>query len=161
VTSRVAGLQHLGAHDVGGQVAVAEPEPGRLDAVRRQLLLGVPGLVEPSPAAFVVDPRAEGVHDRVQVGAHLEAEQPDVIGRVGDDHHLVGGSQDAQQAPHEAGTADATGQGRDLHAPQSDAPGRAPRSRMNRPKHPQSAPVAAITGTNTTHDLDARALTGM
>ena len=52
---RVAGLEHLGAHQVGRDVAVAEPEPGRLHAVRRQLLLGVPGLVAAPPAALGVD----------------------------------------------------------------------------------------------------------
>ena len=47
---RVAGVEHLGAHDVRGQVAVAEPEPLRPDAVRRELLLRREGLVRSAPA---------------------------------------------------------------------------------------------------------------
>ena len=49
------GVQHLGAHQVGGDVAIAEAEPGGLDAVRRQLLLDAPRLVAPTPAAAGVD----------------------------------------------------------------------------------------------------------
>ncbi len=82
---RVAGLEHLGADQVGGEVPVAEAEPGRLHAVRRQLLLGVPGLVRAAPAALGVDAAAEGVHHGVQVGTDLQPVQPDVVGGVG--HH--------------------------------------------------------------------------
>ena len=81
----IAGLQHLGADQVGREVTVAQPEPGRLDAVRRQLLLGVPRLVAATPPALGVDAVAQGVHDRVEIGADLEAVQPDVVGGVRDD----------------------------------------------------------------------------
>ena len=47
---RVAGVEHLGADQVGGDVAVAQAEPRRLDAVRRQLVLDAPRLVAPAPA---------------------------------------------------------------------------------------------------------------
>ena len=89
---RVAGVEHLGADQVGGDVAVAEPEPGRLHAVRRELGLHAPGLVASAPAALGVDPVAEGVHHGVEVGADLEPVHPQVVGGVGDDGHLgVGG----------------------------------------------------------------------
>jgi hypothetical protein len=111
---RVAGVEHLGADQVGREVAVAESEPGRLDAVRLELLLGPPGLVPPSPPAVGVDPAAEGVHDRVEVGAHLEPVEPQVVGGVGDHRHLgvapgVGAAADVAEDPlEEARAADAS-----------------------------------------------------
>ena len=84
----VAGLQHLAADQVGRDVAVAQPEPRRLDAVRLQVLLGVEGLVAATPPALEVDALAEGVHHGVEVGADLEPVDPQVVGRVGDDGDL-------------------------------------------------------------------------
>ena len=52
---RIAGPQHLAADQVGGQVAVAEPEPVGLHAVGGEFLLGVPGFVAVAPAPFGVD----------------------------------------------------------------------------------------------------------
>ena len=95
---RVAGVEHLGADQVGGDVAVAEAEPGRLDAVRRQLLLDAPGLVAPAPAALGVDAVAEGVHHGVEVGADLEPVDPQVVGGVGDDRDLRVGRHAGQRA---------------------------------------------------------------
>jgi len=64
---RIAGVQHPGADEVGGQVPVAQPEPIGVGAVGRQLLLDRPALAGPAPAPLLVDAAAEGVHDRVEV----------------------------------------------------------------------------------------------
>ena len=81
---RVAGPQHLAADQMGGQVAVAEPEPIRLHAVGGEFLLGVPGFVAVAPAAFGVDAAAEGVHAGVEVRADAHAEHPRVVADVDD-----------------------------------------------------------------------------
>ena len=101
---------------MGGEVTVAEAEPGRLHAVRRELLLGVPGLLDPAPAALGVDAAAEGVHHRVEVGADLEPVHPDVVGGVGDHGHRrrdAGALAQAQQPLQEPGAADPAGEHRD------------------------------------------------
>ena len=104
-----------GADEMGGEVAVAEPEPGLRLAVRRQLLLGVPGLVGASPAAVGVDAAAERVHDRVEVGADPQAEEPDVVGGVRDDGDLVVGPDGVPDAGDESGASEAPGQDGDAH----------------------------------------------
>ena len=81
---RVAGGEHLRAHDVRGEVPVAQPEPLRLDPVGRELLLDREALIGPPPALLLVDAAAERVHDGVEVGADAEAEQGDVVARVHD-----------------------------------------------------------------------------
>ena len=87
-----AGLEHLGAHEVGGDVAVAEAEPRRLHAVRLQLGLRAPRLLAAAPAALDVDPLPEGVHHGVEVGADLQPVDPPVVGGVGHDGDVrVGG----------------------------------------------------------------------
>src|SRR3954451_24529658 len=58
---REAGVEHLRAHQMGGEVAVAEADTGLIPAVRRQLLLGAPRLVAAAPPALGVDAVAEGV----------------------------------------------------------------------------------------------------
>ena len=79
---RVARAQHPGAHEVGGDVAVAEPEPRRVGAVGLELLADRPGLLRAAPAALGVDARAEGVHAGVEVRADPQAVQPDVVADV-------------------------------------------------------------------------------
>ena len=81
---RDAGGEQLGADQVGAEVAVTEAEPGGLGAVRPQLLDRAPALVDATPAALGVATAAEGVHERVQVRAHAEAVDRDVVGRVPD-----------------------------------------------------------------------------
>ena len=82
VGERVAGAQHAGADEVGGDVAVAEAEPRRVGAVGGQLVAHRPGLARPAPAALGVDAAAEGVHAGVEVGADAQAVQPDVVADV-------------------------------------------------------------------------------
>ena len=120
----VAGVEHLGADQVGGGVAVAETEPVGLDAVGGELLLDHEGLVLAPPAALGADPAAERVHDGVEVRAHLQTEQPDVVTGVADDgdggrrgarRRGVAVAEVVEQAAHEAGPADAAGQHGDAH----------------------------------------------
>ena len=102
------------------------PNQRRLHAVRRQLLLGAPRLVAPSPPALGVDAVAEGVHHGVEVGADLEPVHPEVVGGVGDDGDLgVGrrrrasgaGADAVQETLQERRAAHAAGEHRDvLHA---------------------------------------------
>ena len=113
--SGIARREHLAAYDVGGEVAVTEPEPGRPDAVERELVAYGVGLVGPAPALFLVDATAEGVHDRVQVGADPQPEKGDVVGGVADHGDLRVGDGGAQPA-QEAGGTDAAGGDHDMHA---------------------------------------------
>jgi hypothetical protein len=115
---RVAGLEHLGADQVGRDVAVPEAEPRRLDAVRLELRARAPRLVAAAPPALDVDAVTEGVHHGVEVGADLEAVDPPVVGGVGHDGDLgVGGpsrydagAEAVEEALEEAGPADAAGE---------------------------------------------------
>ena len=52
---RIARAQHLAAHQMRGQVPVAEAEPVRLHAVGGEFFLRVPGFVRVAPAPFGVD----------------------------------------------------------------------------------------------------------
>ena len=113
---REPGVEHLRAHEVRRDVPVAETEPGRFDAVRRELVLGVPRLLAPTPAAVGVDAVAEGVHHGVEIGADLEPVDPDVVPGVG--HHgdlgvTLGAGHQPQQSLQEPGAADPAGQDRD------------------------------------------------
>ena len=74
--------------DVGREVAVAEPEPGRL-AVLGQAVHDGPGLAGETPAALVVEPARQHVHDRVVVGHDEQAVPLGVVARVGDDRQVA------------------------------------------------------------------------
>ena len=123
LAQRVARVEHLGPDDVGGEVAVAEAEPGRPHAVRRQLVLDHEGLVGAAPALLLVDAAAEGVHHGVEVGADPQPEQRDVVAGVADDgdvEGLVGAWRHrGEQAAQEPGPADAAGRDDDVHGAQS------------------------------------------
>ena len=114
LVQRVPGREQLCAHQVGGDVAVPEREPQRIEAVRPKFVEDPVGLVTATPSALEVDPAAEGVHDGVQVGADLQSVQPDVIRGVADHGDLVireGGP----QALQEPGATHAARQHRDPH----------------------------------------------
>ena len=85
----VAGSQHLAAHQMGGQVAVAELEPVGLHAVPREFFLGMPGFVAMAPAAFRVDAATQGVHAGVQIRADAHPVHPGVVADVDDRGQLV------------------------------------------------------------------------
>lgn len=74
---------------MGCQISVAEAEPIRFCVVGPQLLGGVESLLGPTPRPLLVDSAAQRVHHRVEVGADLQAEQPDVVADVADDGDLV------------------------------------------------------------------------
>ena len=112
----IAGVEHLRTHQVGGDIAVTESEPARLDAVGRQLLLGVPGFVATTPAPVVIDPVTKGVHHGVEVRADAQAEHPHVIGGVGDNRdRVLLGVDDLAKPSEEAGAADSAGKYGDVH----------------------------------------------
>lgn len=76
---------------MGGQVAVAESEPVGLHAVGGEFLFGMPGFVAMAPPALGVDPAAEGVHTRVEIGADPHPEHPRVVPDVDHRGQLVVG----------------------------------------------------------------------
>ena len=92
--------QPPGAEEVGGEVAVAEPEPGVL-AVAGEGVDGGERLARQAPPGVGVLGSGEGVGDRVEVGADVEAVEPVVVGGV-DDHGDVGGVDDLHQPAEEA-----------------------------------------------------------
>ena len=87
---RVTGVEHPGAHQVGGDVLVAQREPRRLGAVAGQFAGDRPGLVRPAPTALQVGGAGQGVHAGVEVRADLQVVQPDVVGGVHDRRDLMG-----------------------------------------------------------------------
>ena len=114
---------------MGGEVAVAEAEPVRLDAVGGQFLFRVPGFVAMAPSAFGVDTTAEGVHAGVQVGADANPEHPRVVTDVDHRSQVVFGigcgsgelpgklaqPEQSLHAQQESGPADSADENGDLH----------------------------------------------
>ena len=84
-----AATQGLGPPDVGPEVTVPEPEPGRC-AVAFEHRGRVPGLVTEPPAGRVVREPGERVHDRVEVGADREPVELEVVPGVDDDREVDG-----------------------------------------------------------------------
>ncbi|OIQ85870.1 hypothetical protein GALL_322920 [mine drainage metagenome] len=117
--------KQLGAGEVGREVEVAECEPLPPDVVGGEVRRDAAGLVTPSPALVLVHRTAEGVHQRVEVGADPDAVQPQVVSGVR--HDRDGGGRAAApvgetlreqclQAPDEPSAAHAAGDDGDLHA---------------------------------------------
>jgi hypothetical protein len=134
----------LGAHDVGAEVEVAEPEPLGHGAVGRELALHTVALVRAAPALPLVDAAAQGVHERVEVRADPQAEQADVVAGVADDGELgvaePGGAVEVgAEAAQEACASDAAGQCRDAHGVQSSSPPQRPSSGEARGQPPSPA----------------------
>ena len=99
---------------MGAHIAVAEGEPGGLDAVGGQLLHHPPALVLPPPTAYRIPAAAEGVHDRVEVRADPQTMQGDVVSSVGN-HCEFCRRVGAAYSEHELRAADASGQDHDPH----------------------------------------------
>ena len=73
--------QPLGPVEVGTQVPIAQVEPGH-PAVAPEGLHGLPGLADQAPAGLGVDRPGQGVGDRVDVGADVQAVQLDIVAGV-------------------------------------------------------------------------------
>src|SRR4029453_2731050 len=101
-----------------GDVAVPEGEPPRLGAVLPQLVPYGEPLVGAAPALLLVDAAAECVHHGVQVGAHSQTKERDVVTGVPDDGDVCIWHRGAQPG-EEARGPDPTGENDDLHGGQS------------------------------------------
>jgi hypothetical protein len=87
----------------------------------------MPGFIAMAPAAFGVDPAAEGVHAGIKIGADTHAEHPRIIANIDHSSHfmrfiLMGitsfelpQAQQMLDAEQEARTSDAADENRDLH----------------------------------------------
>src|SRR5262249_9731605 len=90
--------------EVGGEVLVAEAEPGGA-AVALEALHRAPGLVAQAPAPLGVDGVGQRVDDRVEVGADVQPVEVDVVADVDDGgdqlgrHHLHDAGQEPGGAP--------------------------------------------------------------
>jgi hypothetical protein len=104
--------EQAGAQQVGGDVTVAEAEPGRL-AEPIERAEDVPGLAGETPAALLVGEPGEGVGDGVQVGGDRQPVQAEVVTGVPDDQK-VGGWVHLDQPAQEPRGADPAGE-RDEH----------------------------------------------
>ena len=98
--------------DVGGKVAVAEPEPGLLTVDRQLLRHGVRLAADPPALLPVVEP-GQGVQDGVVVGQTSEAVALDVVAGVDDDRQL--GSDRRLQAVGQLRATDPAGEDDDRH----------------------------------------------
>src|SRR5262249_42937525 len=110
------------------------------------------GLIGAAPALLRVDPAAQRVHDGVQVGADVQAEQVDVVAGVADDRDLSIW-RSCLQAAQEAGAAHAARENCDAHVESlatgpAGASGEPPgtcQSRAGLRAHPQLRPMRWIT----------------
>ena len=119
--SGLAGVQPAGAEQVRGQVAIAEAEPV-LAADPGQLVHDRPALAGHAPSGLPVVHAGQGVGDRVEVGADVQAVQDHVVADV-DDGRDVGRRHDAHEPREHPGGPDAAAQGHQ-HAASIGAPGR-------------------------------------
>ena len=123
LTEREALTQPLRAHDVRGQIQVAEGEPLGERAVCRELGLDPRRLLRAPPALTFVDSAAQGVQQRVDIGADPQTVQGQVIAGIGNHRDLRpgqgrSGGEVVHQAADEPGATHATGEDSDLHGPQ-------------------------------------------
>src|SRR5437016_4247744 len=96
---------------MGGQIAVAEVEPG-LAAEAPEGLHKAPGLVPPAPAELEVVDAGEGVEQGVDVGRDRKSQMLEVVAGIGDDNQRLG-RQYAVEAERQLGAADAARQRED------------------------------------------------
>ncbi len=103
--------QPLGPVAVGGQVLVAEVEPGD-PAEPFERLHDPPRLAGQAPPGLGVDGVGQGVHHRVQVGRDVQPVQDGVVAGVDDGGDLVRRHR-LHHAPQQPGRPHASGQGGD------------------------------------------------
>ena len=101
--------QSPGTLDMDGEVLVAEEEPG-LAAERAERRHEGAALPCPPPAGLRVREPGEGVGERVEVGADLEAEMLEVVAGVGDDGEPGGVVKHVAEPECELGAADTPGE---------------------------------------------------
>ena len=116
---RLALSKQLRADEMDAEVEVAEGEP-RLPAERRDAPEHAPRLSRASPAALVVVDACERVHDRVEVGRDVQAEDLDVVADVADDGDVVRRC-DVHDSADEACAADAAGEDGHSHGVVSES----------------------------------------
>ena len=100
--------QAAGALDVGGQIGVAEAEPGLAAQLRERRHEG-PGLAGASPAGLRIGDARERVHDGIQIRRDAEPEMLEVVAGVAH-HHQGIRRQQPVETERELGAADAAGQ---------------------------------------------------
>ena len=105
--------QHARARDVRAQVEVAEGEPRPAHPVGGELRTHALGLIRTAPSALNIVYASEGIHDRVEIGAHTQTGEPEIIARVGDGRDVETGQR--AQPPEKLGAADPPGKNGDLH----------------------------------------------
>src|SRR5258706_10564801 len=127
------------------EVTVTEAEPARAGAIGGELGQDGEGLVGAPPALLLVDPAAQRVHDGVQVGADVQAEQVDVVAGVADDRDL-GIWRGGLQAAQEAGAAYAARENGDAHVGSlaTGPAGRPPSPPERSRRLPDSAPPSPV-----------------
>ena len=96
------------------EVEIAQGEPGPAHTERGEFGAHSLRLARPSPAAHLVVRAGERVHDRVEVGAHLQAGEPLVANDRHDDGELVLGAEESGELVDEGGAVGA-GNDRDAH----------------------------------------------
>ena len=103
------------AEQVGREVQVAQPEPRGIGVEGSELLGRAERLVAPSPAAIAVEGVAEPVRDGVEIRAHPEAVDVEVVARV-HDRGDIGRRHRANETAQELPRADASRECDDIHS---------------------------------------------
>ena len=101
--------QSPGPLDMDGEVLVTEEEPG-FTAERAKGLHEGAALPCPPPAGLRIREPCEGVGERVEIGADLEAEMLEVVAGVGDDGEPGGVVKHVAEPECELGAADTAGE---------------------------------------------------
>jgi hypothetical protein len=116
ICQRISRVEHFRSNQVDGQIAIAKPEPTRTDPKGGEFGSGVETLALASPAGFLVDYPAQGVHDGVQIGADSEPKEGCVIAGVGHDGD-PGIRRDRAEASEKSGPANSAREANNsLHA---------------------------------------------
>ena len=92
-----------------GEVLVTEEEPGLTAKGAKSLQEGA-ALTCPPPASLRVREPGEGVGERVEIGADLEAEMLEVVAGIGDDGEPGGVVKHVAKPESELGAADPAGE---------------------------------------------------
>src|SRR5207253_2850884 len=108
--------QHRGPQQMGGQVEIAEPEPGAVRPEGPELLGGPERLSLTAPSTLAVADPSQPVGDRVQIGRDVEAVHLDVVSGI-HDHRDVLWRHDTAEPAKELPSAHTSSQRRHAHGP--------------------------------------------